>query len=71
MVSEMPLFVVDGIGEVIEPDDPVATAFRDTVLPAFAADSTATQLPGVRAMPLRDQMHLQLAMLDAGLRAIA
>ena len=70
LVSEMPLFCVEGIGNTIEPNDPIATVFRNDVLPAFAADRGATSLPGVHPMPLGDQMRLQLAMLDAGLSAI-
>lgn len=71
LVSEMPLFLVDGIGDTITPGDPVALDFRDERLPAFAADSTAPSLDGVHAMPIGDQMRLQLAMLDAGLDAVA
>ncbi len=70
LVSEMPLFLVDGMGETIVPADPIAIDFRDARLPAFAADRSAATLDAVEAMPIGDQMRLQLAMLDAGLAAV-
>lgn len=70
LVSEMPLFIVDGAGDRIDPGDPVMTSFRDEALPRFLADPAAPPPANVRPMPLADQMRLQLAMLEHGLGAV-
>lgn len=73
MVSEMPLFLRPlEEGETGRPDDPRFLAWRarmaalrtDEGLRAEAARS------GVRGMPLRDQMRLQLAFLNEALAAV-
>jgi len=79
-VSEMPLFVVEGAGETLEPSDPVMTRLRDEALPRLASAARdpdalrraldASPVP-VRPMPLGDQMRLQLELLDGGIRAVA
>lgn len=81
LVSEMPLFIVPGMGEAIEPADAAAAEFRDELLPALQLEAARdtpeafenvrakAQAAGLRAMPLRDQMRLQLAFIQEGLRA--
>ncbi len=59
VVSEMPLFIVPGAGDTIEPTDPVMDRFRERAEPAPSP------------MRVRDQMSLQLALLEESLRAIS
>ena len=76
LVSEMPLFLRPlEEGESGRPDDPL---FRDWLgRMALAAARDAGEVAaeaaraGVRGMPLRDQMRLQLAYLEAALAACA
>jgi hypothetical protein len=79
MVSEMPLFLRPlKEGESGRPDDPL---FRDWLgrmaLAASRAPGEKGEVAaeavraGVRGMPLRDQMRLQLAYLNAALAAVA
>jgi hypothetical protein len=70
MVSEMPLFLRPLVpGETGRPDDPLYRAWRQRL----AACPTAGEIhveaarAGVRGMPLRDQMRLQLAFLNEAL----
>lgn len=70
LVSEMPLFLLPvdcyGAGDVVSPP----------VLDGLAAATTAEDLRreaariGARAMPIEDQMRLQLAFLEEGLEAV-
>lgn len=63
-VSEMPLFLRPlPEGDSGRPDDPI---FREWLERAAMGRETA----GVRGMPLRDQMRLQLAFLEEALRAV-
>jgi len=79
LVSEMPLFLTPGVGLVLGPPDPAAEAWRARidgwrVQIAQGADAGAiraqAQDAGLRPMPVRDQMTLQLTMLDAGMRQV-
>ena len=58
VVSEMPLFIVPGAGDTIEPNDPILDHFR------------AHAEPHPSPMPVRDQMSLQLSFLEEALRAV-
>ncbi|GMV78830.1 MAG: peptidase M14 [Planctomycetota bacterium] len=79
LVSEMPLFTVEGLGDRIEPSDPAAERLRGTVLPRVQSlllkDEPAARAAlaegGVRAMPIGEQMRLQLGMIEAGLRLVS
>jgi hypothetical protein len=71
IVSEMPLFLrALEEGETGRPDDPRFRAFLDRVsgLPPEEVRAEAKR-SGVRGMPLRDQMRLQLAFLGEALQA--
>jgi hypothetical protein len=74
MVSEMPLFLRPlEDGETGRPDDPLFRAWR-TRLSALRAPGEVhaeAARSGVLGMPLRDQMRLQLAFLNAALEAVA
>jgi hypothetical protein len=72
LVSEMPLFLRPlEEGETGRPDDPHLRAFLDRIAAKPAAEVRAeAQRTGVRGMPIRDQMRLQLAFLDAALKAV-
>lgn len=66
-VSEMPLFLRPlPEGDTGRPDDPV---FRDWLERVAVSSDVRTEMEqaGVRGMPLRDQMHLQLAFLEEAL----
>jgi len=79
LVSEMPLFVLKGMGEAIDPTDPIADAFQERILPGLresvasgAADlDRALEDAGLTAMPIAEQMRLQLLFLEAGLNLVA
>jgi hypothetical protein len=69
MVSEMPLFLRPlEEGETGRPDDPRFRAFLEQVAAKSAEDIRAET--GVRGMPIRDQMRLQLTFLDAALSVL-
>jgi hypothetical protein len=79
LVSEMPLFITPGVGEVLGPPDPVAVEWKDRVEEwrvAVRGDrsggeiSEAGRRAGLRPMPVRDQMTLQWGMLVAGLQLV-
>jgi hypothetical protein len=69
MVSEMPLFLRPlEAGETGRPDDPRLRAFLDGIAAKPPAKIRAEAgHAGVRGMPIRDQMRLQLAFLDEAL----
>jgi hypothetical protein len=71
MVSEMPLFLRPlEAGETGRPDDPRFRAFLDRIAGKPAQDVLAEMASSaVRGMPIRDQMRLQLAFLEAALAA--
>jgi len=76
LVSEMPLFLIPGVGETLGPPDPVAVewnervdGWRTEVLRTGDTEATdeAASAAGVVAMPVRDQMDLQWTFICAGL----
>jgi hypothetical protein len=71
MVSEMPLFLRPlEEGETGRPDDPRFRAFLERIAgEAPEAVRAEMEKSGVRGMPIRDQMRLQLAFLQEGLDA--
>ncbi len=80
LVSEMPLFITPGVGAELGPPDPVAEDWKKKMLlwrqqlerhrPAGRIRACARS-GCLYAMPVRDQMTLQWAMIVAGLRQIA
>jgi hypothetical protein len=81
LVSEMPLFITPGVGEQLGPPDPVAQQWKDRIdgWTSMLASGTAeadyvsaqAQELGLQAMPVRDQMDLQLTFIAAGMEQIA
>ncbi len=69
MVSEMPLFLRPlEPGETGRPDDPHFRAFLDRIAGRSAGEVRAEmERSGVRGMPIRDQMRLQLEFLNQAL----
>ncbi len=72
MVSEMPLFLRPlEAGESGRPDDPHFRAFLARIAGKTSEEvRTEMEKSGVRGMPIRDQMRLQLAFLNAALLAV-
>ena len=72
MVSEMPLFLRPlEAGETGRPDDPRFRAFLARIAGKAPEEVRAEmEKSGVRGMPIRDQMRLQLAFLNAALAAV-
>jgi hypothetical protein len=72
MVSEMPLFLRPlEEGESGRPDDPHFRAFLARIAGKAPEEVRAEmEKSGVRGMPIRDQMRLQLAFLNAALTAV-
>jgi hypothetical protein len=69
-VSEMPLFLRPlPPGDTGRPDDPVFRAWLERAALA-GPDEAQGEKAGVRGMPLRDQMRLQLAFLEEVMRAV-
>ena len=80
MVSEMPLFLLPGVGETLGPPDPVAVEWRERIGQwrtsakggaAAAVINAEAHQAGLRPMPIRDQMTLQWMMIRGGLKAAA
>jgi hypothetical protein len=74
LVSEMPLFLRPlEEGESGRPDDPRFRAWLGRMATLADPDEVRAKAErqGVRGMPLRDQMRLQLAFLEEALRAVA
>ncbi|MFL6195560.1 MAG: M14 family zinc carboxypeptidase [Thermoanaerobaculia bacterium] len=73
LVSEMPLFLRPlEEGETGRPDDPRFRAFLNRAAGMSADDlQSEAERNGVRGMPIRDQMRLQLAFLNEALRAVS
>jgi hypothetical protein len=69
MVSEMPLFLRPlAPGETGRPDDPRFRAFLDRIAGRSAGEvRSEMEKSGVRGMPIRDQMRLQLEFLNEAL----
>ncbi len=79
LVSEMPLFILPRVGEVLGPPDPAAEQWRAQIENwrarlADGADceeiSSEGAQQGVTAMPLCDQMRLQWVFICSGLEQI-
>jgi len=78
LVSEMPLFILAGAGETVEPTDPVAEQFKTQMLPDIqrAAQDKSPDLEsllkaaGLTPMSIEEQMRLQLLFLEAGLNLL-
>ncbi len=78
MVSEMPLFVLPGVGECVDPVDPVADEWRERILSwkgrlAQGDESVAADVAssGIRPVPIDDQMRLQWEMIRAGIEQVS
>ncbi len=75
LVTEIPLFVLPGVGEQIDPDDPAAEKWRERIedwraqLATGKSDDVAHDIAtsGIRAVPIADQMHLQWETIRAGI----
>ena len=80
LVSEVPLFVIPGVGENLGPPDPVAREWKRKVSAwqlgmdkgGTAPETVSRQAvaDGIRPVPIEDQMRLQWTLLGAGLRAV-
>lgn len=72
MVSEMPLFLRPlEPGETGRPDDPRFRAFLDRIASKTEEElRSEMEKSGVRGMPIRDQMRLQIAFLNEALEAV-
>ena len=80
LVSEMPLFILPGVGERPGPPDPAAERWKRrldgwrselTVGGAPDAVSAAAGKHGLVPMPVRDQMTLQWTFIAAGLNQMS
>ena len=71
MVSEMPLFLLPPSGELADPRLPRGELHAHLARSVASDGAAAARQLGIRPMPLRDQMRLQLALLDEGLRTAA
>lgn len=76
LVSEVPLFVLPGVGERIDPD-PAADEWRRRMLAwkeriGEDPDGVAAEVAAspARAVPIRDQMRLQWEMVRAGIEQV-
>jgi hypothetical protein len=75
LVTEIPLFVLPGVGETIDPTDPVAESWRKKIedwrsrIAAGVSGSVKREIEtsGVRSVPIADQMRLQWETIRAGL----
>lgn len=79
LVSEMPLFLIPGVGERLGPPDPAAERWKTTIESWKAALTRGESVrsvrgdalaAGVRPMPVRDQMTLQWELIAAGIETI-
>jgi hypothetical protein len=85
LVSEMPLFLIPGVGERLGPPDPVADRWKERIegwrrMLADAAEGERAvtearvreeaEEEGLRPMPVRDQQALQWTFITAGLGQI-
>jgi hypothetical protein len=80
LVSEVPLFVLPGVGLQIEPKDPKAEEWRarieqwriqvgDDEAAAHVREDVADS--DMQPVAIREQMHMQWAMIRAGVEQIA
>lgn len=79
LVSEMPLFITPGVGELIGPPDKAAEQWKiriDRWRLMLTEDGTEDKVrreaveAGLQAMPIRDQMELQLTLVFAGVELV-
>ena len=74
LVTEIPLFVLPGVGETVEPTDPAADDWRTRLeswreqISSGNGDAVADEIvsSGVRAVPVVDHMRLQWETIRAG-----
>jgi hypothetical protein len=82
LVSEMPLFLLPGVGETIVPTDPAADGWRERiegsrqrVVGGTDDDESAVReelaRSGVSAVPIDDQLRLQWEFVCAGIEQVA
>ena len=83
LVSEMPLFLLPGVGEDLGPPDPAAVEWKTRIedwrarlvggRAAGARAAVAEEMggAGLVAMPVRDQMILQWTLVAAGMAAVS
>jgi hypothetical protein len=80
LVTEMPLFLLPKVGEVLGPPDPEAERWKSRIekwkvrlrSEPGEADPVREEasVQGLAAMPIRDQMKLQWVFLVAGLQQV-
>lgn len=79
LVSEMPLFLIPGVGERLGPPDPVAERWSTMIDGWRGALASGRSTPsvrdeaaaaGVHPMPVHDQMTLQWTMIAAGVETV-
>jgi hypothetical protein len=80
LVTEMPLFLLPGVGEVLGPPDPAAERWKRRIekwkveLRSEPGEADAVReeasRQGLVAMPIRDQMQLQWVFIAAGLEQV-
>jgi len=75
LVTEIPLFILPGVGVKIEPNDPFAEKWRERIedwraqLAAGKSNTVAREIDasGIRAVPITGQMRLQWETIRAGI----
>lgn len=78
LVSEIPLFILPGVGEQIDPQDPVAELWRmrldnlrgEMAGPQAQAAEWQLEHSALRPMPIEDQMRLQWTLIVAGIEQV-
>jgi hypothetical protein len=79
LVTEIPLFVLPGVGETVEPTDPVADGWRTRLenwreqISRGNGDAVAGEIASsdVRAVPIADHMRLQWETIRAGVEQVS
>lgn len=78
LVTEIPLFILPGVGDTIEPADPVAESWRKKITDwqsrirngDVAAVEAEIEASDLRPVPVIDQMNLQWTMIRSGVEQI-
>jgi hypothetical protein len=75
LVSEMPLFLLPGVGERVDPNDPEAEAWADRLVTWRARLRAGASIEddvtaGILPMPIDHQMRLQWTFIRAGIRCV-
>ena len=79
LVSEMPLFLLPGVGETLGPPDPALEAWKERIAgwSARLADGESANVvareaeaAGLRPMPVADQMRLQWSLIAAAIATV-